>query len=73
MPAAPLQMQGPMLPVARDLTLTPAALGASEEFQTLDEREESIRVPVLTPTAETPRPSARPDGVSEAAEDATDE
>lgn len=73
MPAAPLQMQGPMLPVARDLTLTPTALGASEEFQALDEREESIRVPVLTPTAETPRPSARPGGVSEAAEDATDE
>ncbi|MDM7458436.1 MAG: OmpA family protein, partial [Paracoccus sp. (in: a-proteobacteria)] len=35
-------------------------LGASEDFETLDEREENIRVPVLTPDASTPRPVPRP-------------
>lgn len=73
LPGPAPQMQGPVLPAARELSLAPRTLGASEEFQTLDEREESIRLPVLTPTPETPRPSARPAGVGAQDEDPTAE
>ena len=73
LPGPAPRMQGPVLPAARELSLAPRTLGASEEFQTLDEREESIRLPVLTPTPETPRPSARPAGVGAEDEDPTAE
>lgn len=39
----------------------PSTLGATEEFMTLDEREENIRLPVQTPDEDTPRPTYRPD------------
>lgn len=38
----------------------PATIGVTEQFQTLDEREENLRLPVLTPDADTPRPEKRP-------------
>lgn len=38
----------------------PATVGVSEEFLTLDEREENIRLPVHTPDENTPRPAPRP-------------
>lgn len=54
---------GPEMPKVNDAPRTaPATLGASEEFQTLDEREENIRLPVQTPDDDTPRPEPRPDG-----------
>lgn len=59
-PAAP-QMFGPDLPRPTEGLTAPATVGASEVFQTLDEREENIRLPVLTPTPDTPRPLSRPD------------
>ncbi|SNR41864.1 OmpA family protein [Paracoccus sediminis] len=59
-PAVP-QMFGPALPQASTGPTAPATVGVSEVFQTLDEREESIRLPVQAPTPDTPRPLARPD------------
>ena len=76
-------MQGPVLPAPRiaapapaalpaaaasEATIAPATVGASEEFRTLDEREESIRLPVLAPDADTPRPAPRPDDAGPAPE-----
>lgn len=55
-----LPVMGPPMPPAERSGLSVSTLGASEEYQTLDEREENIRVPVLTPEADTPRPSPRP-------------
>ncbi|MCZ0960578.1 OmpA family protein [Paracoccus benzoatiresistens] len=55
------QMFGPDIPQASIGPMAPATVGASEVFQTLDEREENIRLPVQTPTPETPRPAPRPD------------
>lgn len=52
---------GPELPsVDNNSGTAPATVGASEEFQTLDEREENIRLPVQTPDDDTPRPPHRP-------------
>ena len=62
-------VMGPPMPPAERSGLSVSTLGASEEFQTLDEREENIRVPVLTPEADTPRPSPRPSAVPGAPED----
>ncbi|WP_347137554.1 OmpA family protein [Paracoccus sp. SSK6] len=62
-PDAPLpqpQMFGPAMPQASIGPVAPATVGASEVFQTLDEREENLRLPVQTPTPDTPRPSPRP-------------
>ncbi|MFC3167698.1 OmpA family protein [Paracoccus fontiphilus] len=55
------QMFGPAMPQASIGPMAPATVGASEVFQTLDEREENLRLPVQTPTPDTPRPSPRPD------------
>lgn len=54
------QMFGPALPQAGIGPMAPATVGASEVFQTLDEREEHIRLPVQTATPDTPRPAPRP-------------
>ncbi|MGN7868145.1 OmpA family protein [Paracoccus sp. 22332] len=62
-PASP-QMFGPQMPRVTAGPTAPATVGASEVFQTLDEREENIRLPVQTPTPDTPRPSPRPDEAS---------
>jgi OOP family OmpA-OmpF porin len=62
------QMFGPEMPRASTGPMAPATVGASEVFQRLDDREESIRLPVLTPTPDTPRPSSRPDEAAEAAQ-----
>ncbi len=65
------QMQGPLLPApqivapAATAIMVPATVGASETFQTLDQREENIRLPVLPPG--TPRPSLRPDEAADPA------
>ena len=58
------EMQGPPMPQPIVTMSVPATVGASEEFQTLDEREENIRLPVQTPDADTPRPSPRPEDVA---------
>lgn len=55
------QMFGPDMPRVTAGPTAPATVGASEVFQKLDEREENIRLPVLTPTPDTPRPAPRPD------------
>lgn len=61
-PVAAAAMQGPQLPQAPEAAgVAPATIGVSERFQTLDEREENIRVPVQTPDENTPRPAPRPD------------
>lgn len=71
------QMQGPQLPHSRDASgMVPLTVGVAEEFQTLDEREENLTVPVLTPDDDTPRPGPRPDSVatrSGGQDEATDE
>lgn len=68
-PAASVQF-GPPMPMLREgAGMSVQTLGASEEFQTLDEREENIRVPVLTPDEDTPRPPSRPDAAGDGAED----
>jgi OOP family OmpA-OmpF porin len=62
------QMQGPQLPHISDTpNMAPMTIGVSEEFQTLDEREENLRVPVQTPDENTPRPGARPEDIAERA------
>lgn len=77
LPVVAPQMQGPQLPLPTVATGTaPMTLGVTEEFQTLDEREENLRVPVLTPDDDTPRPGPRPDSVAQRAggqDEATDE
>ena len=60
-PAPQPQMFGPALPQAGIGPMAPATVGASEVFRTLDEREESIRLPVHAATPDTPRPLSRPD------------
>jgi OmpA-OmpF porin, OOP family len=62
------QMFGPDMPRASTGPTAPATVGASEVFQTLDEREENIRLPVQTPGPDTPRPSPRPDDAASRAE-----
>ncbi|MFD2813992.1 OmpA family protein [Paracoccus aerius] len=62
------QMFGPDMPRASTGPTAPATVGASEVFQTLDEREENIRLPVQTPGPDTPRPSPRPDDAANRAE-----
>ncbi|WP_245999224.1 OmpA family protein [Paracoccus methylarcula] len=60
-PEAEEEMAGPDLPPAKmNPGAAPATVGASEEFQALDEREENIRLPVQTPDDGTPRPAPRP-------------
>ncbi|WP_419269148.1 OmpA family protein [Paracoccus sp. T5] len=60
----PPQMQGPQLPHSNDSPgMVPLTVGVSEEFQSLDEREENLRVPVQAADDTTPRPGARPEGV----------
>lgn len=51
--------EGPALP-GIGAGVAPATLGVSEQFLTLDEREENIRLPVQTPDDNTPRPGPRP-------------
>lgn len=64
----PPQMQGPQLPHSNDSSgMVPLTVGVSEEFQSLDEREENLRVPVQTADDTTPRPGARPEGVTDRA------
>lgn len=65
-PAGPMPMFGPDMPRISIGPVAPATVGASEVFQTLDDRAETLRLPVQTPTPETPRPSPRPgeDGAS---------
>lgn len=64
------EMQGPPMPnTTTGDAMVPATFGASEEFETLDEREEKLRLPVQTPDENTPRPSPRPDSVVDAAGD----
>ncbi|MDP5308170.1 OmpA family protein [Paracoccus spongiarum] len=59
--------EGPPMPVPlAGPAMAPATVGVSEVFETLDEREEKIRLPVQTPDENTPRPSPRP-GDAEAA------
>ncbi|WP_207102357.1 OmpA family protein [Paracoccus shandongensis] len=60
-PAPRPQVFGPALPQAGIGPVAPATVGAPEVFQTLDAREETLRLPVQTPTPDTPRPSPRPD------------
>lgn len=60
-PAPQTRVFGPAMPQAGIGPVAPATVGASEVFQTLDEREENLRLPVQTPTPDTPRPSPRPD------------
>ena len=67
-PPAQPQMFGPEMPRVTVGPTAPATVGASEVFQTLDEREENIRLPIQTPTPDTPRPSPRPDDASDAAD-----
>ncbi|SIS53587.1 OmpA family protein [Paracoccus saliphilus] len=63
-PEAGEEVAGPEMPSANDISgAAPATVGASEEFQTLDEREENIRLPVQTPDDGTPRPAPRPDAI----------
>ena len=77
LPDRAAQMQGPQLPHSRAASgMVPMTVGVAEQFQTLDEREENLRVPVLTPDDDTPRPGPRPDSVAEQAgaqDEATDE
>lgn len=70
--APPIEFEGPRLPVITTAPfassgMVPATVGVSEEFLTMDEREENIRLPVQTPDEDTPRPSRRPgeDGAPE--------
>lgn len=64
----PPQMQGPQLPHSNDSSgMVPLTVGVSEEFQSLDEREENLRVPVQAADDTTPRPGARPEGVADRA------
>lgn len=58
--------------LSREQGAAPSTLGASEQYQTLDEREENIRLPVQTPDDDTPRPSRRP-GAEEGGNDAGQE
>lgn len=59
LPVTAPQMQGPQLPHSRDGSgMVPMTVGVAEQFQTLDEREETLRVPVLTPDDDTPRPDS---------------
>lgn len=68
LPATDPQMQGPLLPAARAASgMVPMTVGVAEQFQTLDAREESLRVPVQTADDDTPRPGARPAQVAERA------
>lgn len=54
----------PRLPlVVRSGQMPPAVVGASEEFEPLDVREENATLPVQTPDDDTPRPSPRPDDI----------
>lgn len=62
------QMQGPQLPrLSETPNMAPMTIGVSEEFQTLDAREENLRVPVQTADENTPRPGARPEDIAERA------
>jgi len=59
-PALP-PMQGPQLPHSTNAAgMVPMTVGVREEFQSLDEREENLRVPVLDADETTPRPGTRP-------------
>ncbi len=61
LPDRAAQMQGPQLPHSRAASgMVPMTVGVAEQFQTLDEREENLRVPVLTPDDDTPRPARVP-------------
>lgn len=60
-------MQGPPMPVAETGSgMVARMFGVSEEFESLDAREERIRLPVLTPDEDTPRPSPRPESLEAA-------
>lgn len=63
------QPQGPQLPrITAGPGMVAATVGVSEEFETLDEREENIRLPVRTPDENTPRPEPRPEDTEAAPE-----
>ncbi|CAM3494456.1 OmpA family protein [Paracoccus nototheniae] len=58
-------MQGPQLPHSIDASgMVPLTIGVSEEFESLEAREEDLRVPVQTADDDTPRPGPRPDSVT---------
>lgn len=77
--AASTEAFGPHLPTpagppapAMPAPTAPATVGVSEEFQTLDEREENLRLPVQFADDDTPRPASRPDdGAGPAQEEGT--
>ncbi|WP_378941618.1 OmpA family protein [Paracoccus sp. R86501] len=74
LPDRPALMQGPQLPRSNDQSgMAPMTIGVSEEFESLDAREENLRVPVQTPDADTPRPGPRPEDVAERAANQEDE
>ncbi|MDB6176700.1 OmpA family protein [Paracoccus sp. Z330] len=68
-----VEFEGPQLPTITTTSaasgMVPATVGVSEEFQTMDEREENTRLPVQTPDATTPRPSPRPEDELQAEEE----
>ncbi|MBU3030852.1 OmpA family protein [Paracoccus marinaquae] len=64
-----LQFEGPPVPtIINGPLIAPATVGVSEEFLTLDEREENITLPVQTPDENTPRPEPRPEDEAGAAQ-----
>lgn len=58
---------GPPMPQPATGPVAPAVVGAAEVFETLDAREQALRLPVRTPSPDTPRPVFRPDDPSGAA------
>ncbi|MCF3973779.1 OmpA family protein [Paracoccus salsus] len=63
------EAEGPHLPrITTGAGATPATVGVSEEFESLDAREENIRLPVQTPDDNTPRPAQRPETAPDAVE-----
>ena len=72
-PTAQPEFFGPPLPKVITVGVPPSVVGASEEFQPMDVREENLTVPVQTPDADTPRPTFRPDSVLQNDEPNTDQ
>ena len=60
-------VQGPQMPQAGESRAVPATVGVSEQVPALDDRDETVRLPVQTPGADTPRPSPRPEDAATSA------
>ncbi|MEO1959890.1 MAG: OmpA family protein, partial [Paracoccus sp. (in: a-proteobacteria)] len=60
-------VQGPQRPQAGESRAVPATVGVSEQVPALDDRDETVRLPVQTPGADTPRPSPRPEDAATSA------